>query len=158
MTVKRHPVVVPAGHLRTNKLYCSGCGLCEIACALHHDRVCQPASARLYIEKDHLNLRFLPHVCAQCRHPACQEACPLEAVRIDERTGARYIDPERCNGCGECAVACPLMPGAEVLKKRLISGRVVYVKCDLCRGRENGPVCVEICPRDAITYHQRKTS
>ncbi|UCF98872.1 MAG: 4Fe-4S dicluster domain-containing protein [Spirochaetaceae bacterium] len=150
-------MIPSAGHLRVNQRFCSGCGLCEVACTLFHGGICQPSSARIYVEKDHLNLQFVPHVCAQCRHPACYESCAQEAVRIDGRTGARYIDSARCIGCGDCAAACPLMPHAEVLRKTDQNGRIVYVKCDLCRDRSEGPLCVDICPRDALKFRIRKS-
>jgi carbon-monoxide dehydrogenase iron sulfur subunit len=156
MMSKRSSVLQSAGHLRVNKRFCSGCGLCEIACTLFHDGSCQPSLARLFVEKDHLNLRYLPHVCAQCRNPACYEACSHEAVKIDDRTGARYIDTDRCSGCGDCTTACPLMPEGEVLRKIEQGGRIIYIKCDLCRERSEGPICVEICPREALTYQKPK--
>ena len=156
MLSKRNAILPSAGHLRVNKRLCSGCGLCEIACTLFHDGICSPSLARLYVEKDHLQLQFLPHVCAQCLNPACYESCSHEAVRIDHRTGARYIDAVRCTGCGDCAAACPLMPDAEILRKRDYDGRIVYLKCDLCWERHEGPICVEICPRDAISYREPK--
>ena len=144
MKTGKTAIVPSAGHLRVNKRFCNGCGLCEVACALFHDRICQPSSARLYVEKDHLHLQFLPHVCAQCRHPACYESCSQAAVRIDSRTGARYIDSDLCTGCGDCAAACPLTPEAEILRKTEQDSRSIYVKCDLCRERIEGPLCVAI--------------
>jgi ferredoxin-type protein NapF len=42
---------------------------------------------------------------------ACMRACPFDAVRIhwDEDRYLAYplVDPNRCNGCGACEVACP---------------------------------------------------
>ncbi len=36
----------------------------------------------------------------------CFETCKLDAIVIHE--GAIRLNPERCNGCGECAISCPL--------------------------------------------------
>jgi ferredoxin-type protein NapF len=42
---------------------------------------------------------------------ACARACPFGAVQIhwDEEAYLAYpiVDPEKCNGCGACEVACP---------------------------------------------------
>ena len=36
----------------------------------------------------------------------CHDACAVEAIVIDEKTGQRRIDPERCIDCGLCISAC----------------------------------------------------
>jgi carbon-monoxide dehydrogenase iron sulfur subunit len=152
MSGNENQVLPRKGHLKVRRAYCTGCGLCELACTLFHEGVCQPAIARMNVRKDFLELRFVPQVCAQCRDPACYRACPVSAVRVDERTGARFIDEQRCTGCGSCAEACPLMPHSEVLRQVLRDGKKVYVKCDLCKDRQLGPLCVQFCPRDALQY------
>jgi anaerobic sulfite reductase subunit C len=50
--------------------------------------------------------------CTQCG--ACVEACPEQAVRLDEAVGAPVIDMPACLLCGRCPAACPtgsLTPG-----------------------------------------------
>jgi len=40
---------------------------------------------------------------------ACIDHCPAEAVNIALGVGI-VIDPELCDGCGECAAVCPIQP------------------------------------------------
>ena len=40
---------------------------------------------------------------------ACIDHCPKEAVNIALGLGI-VVDPELCDGCGECAAVCPVDP------------------------------------------------
>ena len=46
-----------------------------------------------------------PDLCAVCLN--CVRACPYGVPRIDSETGAAYIEPAECRGCGVCASECP---------------------------------------------------
>jgi Fe-S-cluster-containing hydrogenase component 2 len=71
-----------------------------------------------------------------------------EALCIDEVTGARYVDPDYCTACDECVYACPFEP-----KRIMIHPYTSKAyKCDLCFEREEGPICVEYCPVDALEF------
>ena len=136
---------------------CVECRECEVACSLFHEGECNPSLSRIRIIFDDFIPRFPSAViCKQCDWPACYYAClslhENPAIYIDERTGARVIDENRCLGCGACARACPLMPENPVIKHKVVNGRRVYFKCDLCKDREDGPICVEICPSGALKY------
>ena len=37
----------------------------------------------------------------------CVERCQVNAIKIDENSGAAVINLERCIGCGNCVVTCP---------------------------------------------------
>jgi Pyruvate/2-oxoacid:ferredoxin oxidoreductase delta subunit len=57
-----------------------------------------------------------------------------------------FIDPEKCNGCGECVPSC-----AEGAIK-MINGKAVLSADNLCDGLG---ACLGTCPRDAITIIER---
>jgi ferredoxin len=42
--------------------------------------------------------------CTNCG--ACEAECPFEAIQ--EKGGARWIDPDICSSCGTCADSCPV--------------------------------------------------
>jgi Fe-S-cluster-containing hydrogenase component 2 len=131
---------------------CSGCSICELACSLYHEGVCNPELSRVYIDKKILLLEYKPQLCVQCDWPSCYFECPKSAIEIDSNTGARYINYDKCTGCGKCEEVCPLMPGIKTINFKKIGKKKIYFKCDLCKGRENGPLCVEMCTRNALTY------
>jgi Fe-S-cluster-containing hydrogenase component 2 len=132
---------------------CTGCGTCELMCSLYHEGVGGPSSARSRLERDPFQAEFSVHSCGQCDSPECYEACPLqdEALCVCPETGARYIDGDACTGCGECIDACRFEPS----RVRLNTERDIAFKCDLCRGRAVGPICVSYCPTGALRFISR---
>lgn len=141
---ERPAPIRPSGTLTVDAAKCSGCRTCEMACSLIHEGVVIPALARLTVRhdvfhEDHPTVL----VCPQCLGPECLLACPQGAIGVDEKTGARVVDEERCDGCGICVKACHL--GMIHLEPR---SKKAY-KCDLCGGR---PACVEYCPQAVISY------
>jgi Fe-S-cluster-containing hydrogenase component 2 len=144
--------VPKSGKIAHNPELCRGCKMCELACSAYHDGMCSAHLSRIHVVPDDLALEFPAPVCNQCQYPSCYYACPKKdkSMCIDSKTGARYINEDECLRCGKCARACPFTPSliwhiAEDTKKR-------YYKCDLCRNREEGPFCVEVCPRNALTF------
>lgn len=147
---------------------CVGCLACEVNCSTWHESVGRSALPRIRImATPDVKLRanvasylparsgFSPATCRQCPTPWCLPNCPTTGLRIDPTTGNRYIAEEDCIACGKCEVDCPVeWEGTLALKAQEISSkRVVYdpatnvfTKCDLCIGREEGPICVERCP------------
>jgi Fe-S-cluster-containing hydrogenase component 2 len=146
-----------AGVIQVDPEKCQACRECEMACSLAHEGECNPALARIRVVFDDYAIG-LPdiRVCKQCDWPACYYACLGKwgdsAILIDARTGARYVDPDKCRGCGACARACPLTPERPVLHARKVGRKSIYYKCDLCRDRAGGPLCVAICPGNALTF------
>ncbi|MEN8243432.1 MAG: sulfate respiration complex iron-sulfur protein HmcB [Thermodesulfobacteriota bacterium] len=97
---------------------------------------------------------FVKIQCNHCLEPACASACFVKAFRKD-KTGAVTYDESLCVGCRYCMVACPFnIPAYEY--DEAITPRVM--KCTLCKPRiEKGqlPGCVEICPKEALTFGTR---
>lgn len=132
---------------------CTGCGVCELMCSLSHDGETGPALSRVQVVNNPFADRVNLYACQQCDSPSCYLACPLpdEALCIDEVTGARYIDEDKCTGCGLCVDACSFDPR----RVRLKVDKGVAFKCDLCRGREGEPACVEYCNYGALRFVPR---
>ncbi|MGX5835172.1 electron transporter HydN [Aeromonas bestiarum] len=158
---------------------CIGCRTCEVACAVSHQStscagtVEREGGLRLAIEDGHLvskdsyfqpRLKVIvgskvttPVLCRQCEDKPCAVACPNNAIVSED--GCVKVLQARCIGCKSCVVACPygamavvvkeVAPAADALFKRPQT-KAQALKCDLCRHREAGPACVEVCPTQAL--------
>lgn len=148
---------------------CVGCLACEVNCSTWHASVGRSAVPRIRIMatptvalrkevSSHLPTRagFSPATCKQCPTPWCLPNCPTDGLRIDPATGNRYINEAECIACGKCEVDCPVEwegtwarnGGQAIASKRVVYDPAlnVFTKCDLCVGRDGGPICVERCP------------
>lgn len=114
---------------------CSGCRLCEITCSLEHEGIIWPEASRIRVF-EFLPGVDVPHTCVQCPDYPCVNTCPVNALSVDEKTGAVLVEEEKCTECGACITACP----GKVPRIPTDKGSVVI--CDLCGGE---PKCVEIC-------------
>jgi Fe-S-cluster-containing dehydrogenase component len=123
---------------------CRDCQACVLACSLHHEGECNPALARLVVSKDMARYQFDILVCRHCESPECLLACPTGAMLLDDR-GVVILHDEECIRCGACLSSCPY----DAIFYNEECDR--YLKCDLCAGREGGPLCVELCPVGALT-------
>jgi len=132
---------------------CAGCGVCEVMCSLYHEGVLGPALARSHIVRHPFTAKHSHNMCRHCSSPGCYFACPLKdkAICIDGTTGTTYIDEDECTGCGICIDACPFEPP----RIKINAEKNVAFKCDLCRRREGGPICVEYCPFQALKLVSR---
>jgi len=121
---------------------CSGCRLCELACAIHASGSNNPKKARIRIISlyPHPVVR-MPIFCKQCKEPKCRDSCPVDAIAI--HNGVVTIDDERCISCQSCVVSCPY--GAIFVHSDIDTP----FKCDLCGG---APVCADVCPKKAILF------
>jgi Fe-S-cluster-containing hydrogenase component 2 len=115
-----------------------------LGCSLYHDGVCSPAGARVMVTKDMARFEFDIRICRHCAEPDCLAACPTGAMALDDRTVV-IIDDDVCIRCGSCADACPFA----AISYHKAADR--YLKCDLCAGHADGPVCVKLCPTGALT-------
>jgi electron transport protein HydN len=143
------PQAPVAGRIDHNASVCAGCGVCSLMCSLYHEKETAFKLSRSEIVRDPFEAVYSLNVCRQCLAASCYQVCPNKdsALCIDKTTGIKYVNPENCAGCGECAKACPLEPAGV----KLHPDRKVAMKCDLCRDRESGPICVEYCAQHALS-------
>lgn len=125
--------------------FCTGCGLCQLACSMVKEKAPDPARARISVQRLVMDGLMLPRICLNCKNPACIEACRRKAIVKDPQTGWVTLDKEKCNNCKLCIAACPfsafvITPEDEVLL------------CDVCVG---SPACVELCPTGALRFAER---
>lgn len=135
--------VHPMYRIRQDNNLCRNCQLCTLACSLFHYGEASLNKAKIRVDKDMASYKFYINTCRQCKNPKCVEACPVGAISMNEQ-GFLILSQHKCNKCGKCAEACPfhsIFYSADIDE---------YQKCDLCFGREEGPVCVEICPVHAL--------
>jgi Fe-S-cluster-containing hydrogenase component 2 len=144
------PAAVPAsGRIEHNPAVCAGCGVCGLMCSLYHENEIHVSLSRSELVREPFEAVFAVNVCRQCLSPSCYHSCPKKdsALCIDRATGVKYINPGQCDGCGKCTLACPLDPA----RVKMNTAKNIAFKCDLCRGREKGPICIEYCAQSALT-------
>lgn len=149
---------------------CIGCLTCEVICSQEHKRVGLSDVPRIRIFNDQ-SVQVAPVIkaaypdrgsfhqepCLQCPTAECLSVCPVDAVAVEPRTGARYIRENVCVSCGRCEEACPFPNSDESIATNQLTlnqhTRITYdveadtyAKCDLCYWRNGGPACVERCP------------
>lgn len=149
---------------------CIGCLTCEVQCTDVHRKAGLSSVARIRIFNEPTvkvdpeitknypgRGSFIQQPCLQCPDSPCLPVCPVNALRVEPKTGARVIDEKTCIACGRCAEGCPFDVRSEaVATNELVVGQKtritydpqknVYTKCDLCYFRPEGPACVEKCP------------
>jgi DhnA family fructose-bisphosphate aldolase class Ia/Fe-S-cluster-containing hydrogenase component 2 len=134
------------GRLRPIAVHCTGCQMCEIACAHFHAATFNQDNHRLRIEykfKPNEPRISKPIVCTLCEK--CVEACKEEALTIGDG-GYLVLDRSICTSCGDCVTACPL----DVM---VLNAEGIPIFCDLCEG---DPQCVLWCRPHAIELIQPK--
>jgi Fe-S-cluster-containing hydrogenase component 2 len=148
--------LITSGRIAWDADNCVSCSRCLMTCAAVHESAVAPQLSRIkWQEADFLHgFRFRkPLFCKQCDHPECYNACPEKdkAQCIDSATGARYINRAECIGCGSCVKACPF----DVSRVNFDEELNKAIKCDLCKDRRDGPACVEVCLRGALSLERR---
>jgi Fe-S-cluster-containing hydrogenase component 2 len=143
-----------AGRIEHDSSLCAGCGVCNLMCSLYHEKETIVALSRSELVRDPFESAYSLNVCRQCLSPSCYQACPQKdsALCIDPTTHIKYINSEKCKGCGNCTRGCPLKPA----RIKLNPEKKVAFKCDLCRGREKGPICIEYCGQHALTVARER--
>ena len=161
----------------TDSTLCIGCKACEVACkewnevpadgylfsGLSYDNTrglgastwrhvkfveAEPEIGCGGNDPDLLSWQFSSDVCKHCEVAGCLEACPTGAI-VRTEFGGVFIQPDVCNGCGYCVVACPF----GVVDRRPDDGRAF--KCTFCYDRQKAglqPACASACPTDSIQF------
>ncbi|MBM3461045.1 MAG: 4Fe-4S dicluster domain-containing protein [Armatimonadetes bacterium] len=153
----------------TDSTVCIGCKACEVACkewnevpadgyewgraSYDHTRALGHSTWRhvLFVERhdaDPVRWSFLSDVCKHCENAGCLEACPTGSI-VRTEVGSVYVQPDVCNGCGYCVVACPF----GVVDRRPEDGRAF--KCTFCYDRQHAglaPACASVCPTESISF------
>ena len=91
---------------------------------------------------------FSSDVCKHCEVAGCLEACPTGSI-VRTEFGGVYVQPDICNGCSYCVVACPF----GVVQKNEKDGRAF--KCTFCYDRQKvgmEPACAKACPTESIKF------
>jgi formate dehydrogenase iron-sulfur subunit len=161
----------------TDTSVCIGCKACEVACkqwnqlpddglvftGMSYDNTGDLGASSwrhvAFIERpvplggqrtglDGFSWLLMSDVCKHCQSAGCLEACPTGAI-IRTEFESVYVQPDVCNGCGYCVVACPF----GVIDRREDDGRAW--KCTLCYDRLRGdlqPACAKACPTRSIVF------
>ncbi len=127
--------------LAINPQMCTGCRMCEVACAIKHEQAATQVQLRIQVVYPSDDF-FLPIVCIHCEEMHCLKACTHEAMEINEQ-GVVSVIRDNCTSCMECIFVCPTGGITHSPAKAAV------VKCDLCDG---DPACVRYCPSQAITF------
>lgn len=120
---------------------CTGCKQCELACSYVQVGAFQPSKSVIRVHVFDEQASFAPYTCLQCDEAWCMQACPVNAIDIDENTNAKAVIDDVCVGCKLCVIACPF--GTMFFDKQANTA----VKCDMCAG---DPACAHACPTAAI--------
>ena len=91
---------------------------------------------------------FSSDVCKHCENAGCLEACPTGAI-VRTEFGGVFVQPDICNGCSYCVVACPF----GVVQRNKQDGRAF--KCTFCYDRQKvglHPACSTACPTESIKF------
>ncbi len=122
---------------------CTGCKLCEFACALEKTGTFNLELSRIRVTTP-TPTSAISIACQLCEAAPCVTSCPRDALSVRPEDGTIALDKGLCTGCGWCIEACDF--GAIAMDP---STKTVAI-CDLCH-EHTEPPCVECCPKKALT-------
>jgi len=121
---------------------CNGCRSCEVICSSFHAKPeyssINPARSRIQVIRFPLRDIWLPVFAGEYTKAECSGRNEYE------------IDGKSYNECDFCRASCPS-------RNRFTepdSG--LPLKCDMCEGEEEGPLCVRWCLNDVLVYEERE--
>ena len=112
-------ISVKDGIARVSRVLCIGCGKCRDECPKGIISLV-PKNTRVAIacsshEKGAVVRKKCKNGCIGCKK--CENTCKWGAVRVIDNLAV--IDYDKCTGCGECVLVCPM-------------GCIVYTNCERC--------------------------
>ncbi len=131
-------------HIICDPAKCIGCRICEYACSATKTGGFDPSMSRIRVVRiEPITMTAIS--CRLCADAPCVIACPRDALSRSEKNGVIVVDTDKCDGCGWCVEACDF--GAVVINPSIKKAEI----CNLCEDQENGPRCVEFCPKEALS-------
>ena len=127
---------------------CTGCSICEYACALEKEKSFNPLRSRIRVVRLH-PLVNVTMVCRFCEDAPCVPACPRDALNQSAESSIILVEEEKCDACGWCIQACPYSVRFLNPKTRMAD------KCSWCYHRVRKgllPACVNVCPTGARKF------
>lgn len=94
---------------------------------------------------------FIKRHCMHCIDPSCVSACPVSALRKNDKSGVVTYNKDACIGCRYCQLACPF----NIPKFQWESTTPEIVKCQLCNHLlQDGGIsaCCSACPTGASLF------
>jgi len=94
---------------------------------------------------------FVKKSCLHCVDASCVSACPVKAMKKDDKTGVVSHDKNACIGCRYCVAACPF--GVPRFTYDLAIPQIS--KCQLCTHRwpdGHYAACAEVCPTGSTLF------
>jgi Fe-S-cluster-containing dehydrogenase component len=94
---------------------------------------------------------YVKRQCMHCVDAACASACPVSALKKDEKTGIVSYNKDACIGCRYCQIACPF----NIPKFEWDKAFPQIRKCQLCSHRlikGEIPACAQFCPTGATIF------
>ena len=168
------PTALSNGVIYPDPTLCIGCLNCEVICSQVHKQAGLSDLPRIRIYNDP-NTKVDPEVlaaypgrgsfhqepCLQCPTAECLYVCPVNALRVEPTTGARFIREDVCVACNRCAEACifPTSPEANATNQLKYGqeSRISYdpVKDNFTKTRAQAPARTPTPqPRDEADVEQ----
>lgn len=144
---------------------CNGCHNCQIGCKDEHVgnewppvAKPQPMTGQFWI-KVHDKVRgtvpkvkvnYFHSICRQCDDAPCISACTKKAI-YKRTDGIVIIDPEKCEGTGDCIKACPCDDVIYFNEELKIAQKCTFCAHLVDKGWDETR-CTDLCPTGALTF------
>jgi len=120
-----------------------------VFCAQNHGNIAEMHTSNIQVHGIELKggIVDIPILCMKCSDTPCKAACPpaVDAISVDEVTGAILLDKKKCIACNACVTACS--KDRTGCLRISLDGMTVDGMCDLCGGN---PACVRYCPENCL--------